>query len=639
MSELSDRGQLDSTPLIPRELLFGNPERWQPMLSPDGKRMAWLAPDPRGVRQIWINTRGHSDDRCVTADHHRGISFYGWTWDSKTIIYLQDSDGDENYHLFAVDLDTGNVRDLTPWQGVRCDSVLSNCRFPDQLVVAINLRDRKKMDAWRIDLKSGAAVFDSENPGDVTNWLADDDLVVRGASAITATGANEIRVRDSRDSGWRVIANPGVDDEAWALGFSKDGNEIFIKSNVGRDTLSVIGKDLSTGREREISSRLNLDAEHVEIHPTRRTIEAVRYSPGRNQWMVTDSRIAKDFDELSKIENGDFSIINRDAADETWVVFYDGDTLPGRYYLWDRNSHRATLLFDGRPALTNYSFGTTKPITYKARDGLDLHGYLTIPPGVDSRRLPMILFVHGGPWARDYWGFNTWVQFLANRGYAVLQPNYRGSTGYGKKYLHAADLQWGRAMQDDLTDAVQWAIGEGVADPPRVAIFGASYGGYAALAGAAFTPDLYRCAVDIVGPSSLFTLMSSFPPYWGPIISVFKRRMGDPKNPDHVAMLKSVSPLFAADRIQIPMLIAQGANDPRVTQIESEQIVAAIERNHGKCTYVLYPDEGHGFARPANNIDFMSRAEKFLAEHMGGRYESLETGKFADSSAILKTVG
>jgi dipeptidyl aminopeptidase/acylaminoacyl peptidase len=637
MSRPTDPDESTAPSLIPRELLFGNPERSQATLSPDGEKMAWLAPDARGVRQVWVRTLDIDDERCMTNDQHRGISFYGWAWDSKTVLYGQDSDGDENFHLFAVDLVTGNVRDLTPWQGVRCEFVAASPKYPDQMLVALNVRDRKRMDAWRINLLSGETIFETENPGDVVSWLADDNFVLRGATALTETGAFEVRVRDNGTAPWRAIASPGADDEVIALGFSKDGGELFLKSSISNETSRIIAKNLKTGDEREIASRSGLDAEQVVIHPINRTIEAVAFEPGRREWVATDPAVAAAFEALRRVEDGDFALVGRDAADRRWVVKFDGDILPAKYYLWDRGEGRARFIFSSQPKLESYRFATTKPVRYRARDGMELHAYLTLPSGIDGKPA-MVLLVHGGPWARDYWGFNGYVQLLVNRGYAVLQPNYRGSTGYGKQYLHAGDLQWGRAMQDDLTDAVNWAIAENIADPGRIAILGASYGGYAALAGAAFTPELYRCAVDVVGPSSLFTLLASFPPYWVPYIRIFKQRMGDPDKPSDREMLRSVSPLFSADRIRIPMLIAQGANDPRVTQLESEQIVAAIEKNGGSVTYVLYPDEGHGFVRPANIIDFMGRTEKFLAEHLGGRFEPIPAERVPGSTAVVKVI-
>jgi dipeptidyl aminopeptidase/acylaminoacyl peptidase len=639
MAEQTDDNESTLPLLIPRELLFGNPQRWQPTLSPDGRKMGWLAPDARDVRQVWVCTLNANDERCVTTNRHRGISFYGWAWDSKTILYIQDSDGDENFHLFAVDLETGNVRDLTPWQGVRCEFVAAHPKYPDQVLVALNVRDRRTMDVWRISLTSGAAALDTENPGGVVGWLADDNFVVRGATAITADGTFEVRVRDDRTAPWRAVASPGADDEVVALGFSKDGSELFLKSSIGGETIHIAAKNLKTGAEREIANHPKLDAEEVVIHPISRAVEAVAFHPGRREWLVIDPAVAGDFDALTKLEDGDFSIVSRDAADNRWIVEFYGDLLPPKYFLWDRGARQTSFLFSYQPKLDAYRFAATKPIRYHARDGMELHAYLTVPSGLDGRKLPLVLFVHGGPWARDYWGFDGYVQLLANRGYAVLQPNYRGSTGYGKTYLHAGDLQWGRAMQDDLTDAVKWAIAENIADPDRIAIFGGSYGGYAALAGATFTPDLYRCAVDLVGPSSLFTLLASFPSYWLPLISLFKRRMGDPDKPSEREMLSRVSPLFSAERIRIPLLIGQGANDPRVTQLESEQIVAAIEKNGSAVTYVLYPDEGHGFVRPANIIDFTARAETFLAQYLGGRYEPMTVDRIPGSTAVVRVIG
>jgi dipeptidyl aminopeptidase/acylaminoacyl peptidase len=385
----------------------------------------------------------------------------------------------------------------------------------------------------------------------------------------------------------------------------------------------VVGIEVESGREREIAGIDGLDVEHVMLHPTRHVVEAVSFEPDRSRWQVIDTAIACDFEEIAKLDEGTFRDVSRDLDDLRWIVVFGTPHRPVHYYLWDRVAKSSTFLFSHRPELEDVELAEMRPITYRARDGLEIRGYLTLPPGAEPRNLPLVSHPHGGPWARDYWGFNVWVQLLANRGYDVLQPNYRGSTGYGRKFLHDGDRQWGLAMQDDLTDAVNWAVAEGIADPRRVAIFGGSYGGYAALAGATFTPDLYRCAVDLVGPSNLFTLIRSFAPYWN-MRAIWNARTGNPDDPADRELLTGASPLFAAERIGIPMLIAQGANDPRVVQSESEQIVSAIEKNGGSVTYVLYPDEGHGFVRPSNNKDFMARAEKFLTEHLGGRCEPMD---------------
>jgi len=374
------------------------------------------------------------------------------------------------------------------------------------------------------------------------------------------------------------------------------------------------------------------------IHPTRQVIEAVGFEPARRQWKLIDPAIAADFQALRALDDGDFRIVSRDLDDRNWIVEFQSADYLTQYFLWERAEKKPSLLFSDRPDLDGLQLAEVRPIKYRARDAMELHGYLAIPPGLDPRNLPLVVRVHGGPWLRDYWTFNAWAQLLANRGYAVLLPNYRGSLGYGMKYLHAGDRNWGRAMQDDLTDAVKWAVAEGIADPKRVAIFGQSYGGYAALAGAAFTPEFYRCAIDLCGPSSLFTSIRSFPAYIA-MRALWNARVGNPDDPADKELLTNASPLFAADRIRIPLLIGQGGNDARVKQSESEQIVAAIEKNGGAATYVLYPDEGHVFIRPANTMDFLARVERFLAGHLGGRYEPMEGERIPGSSAIVKVIG
>ncbi len=624
-------------PLIPRELLLGNPRRSQPAISPDSTHLAYLAPNERDALQIWVRTVGESDDRCVSAER-RSIQIYEWAWDSKTILYGLDNEGDENHHTYAIDLQTGNVRDLTPWQGVRCHYTMTTAKRPGEILAVLNVRDRKLMDVWRIDLRTGAATLEVENPGGVSWWVADDDLVVRGARAYTQDGGFEVRVRSGDNAPWRTLVRTSPDEWIFPLDFSKDGRDIFLMSSVASDTIRVVARDIESGREREIASMDGFDAERVMIHPTRHVIEAVSFEPGRRRWSVIDRAIAADFEAMSGLDGGDFRVVSRDLDDRNWIVQFEGPHRPIRYFLWDRAAKEASFLFSDHPEFEELELAEMNPIRYRARDGMELHGYLATPPGVEARGLPLVLAVHAGPWLRDYWTFNVWVQLLANRGYAVLRLNYRGSTGYGMKYLHAGDRQWGRAMQDDLTDAVKWAVAEGIADADRVAILGGSYGGYAALAGAAFTPHLYKCAIDLCGPSSLFTSIRSFPAYWA-MRALWNARVGNPDDPADQELLSSASPLFAADRIRIPMLIGQGANDSRVKQSESEQIVAAIESNGASATYVLYSDEGHGFVRPANRMDYMARTEKFLAEHLGGRYEPMDGERIAGSSAIVRAVG
>ena len=626
--------------LITREVLFGNPARTAPEISPDGKYLAWLEPDSHGVLQVWVGAVGKPEARIVTADHHRGIRSYGWAWNSSTIIYEQDSDGDENWHLFAVDLSTANVRDLTPWQGVRATVVASNPKFPDQLLVTLNLRNRKLRDVYRVSLHNGAVELDTTNPGDVSAWLADDNLVVRAAEVVSPDGGSEIRIRDSAKASWRRLLKAGREDSLAVLDFSKDGRSLFLKSSVGYDKSRVVRYEIASGRETEIASSKMVDAGPVLISPTRHVIEAVAFSPDRRRWEVVDPTVAPDFKALRSLSEGDLHIVSRDLSDRVWIVSFGADRGPIRFYAWNRPAKQGTFLFSHRPELEKLTLAEMKPISFAARDGMQLYGYLTLPAGVPAKNLPLVLYVHGGPWGRDFWGLNTIVQLLANRGYAVLQINYRGSAGYGKKYLHAGDHQWGLKMEDDLIDGLNWAVAQGIADPKKVAIYGGSYGGYAALAGAAFFPNTFRCAIDEFGPSNLFTLFATMPPWWNvDVRNLFFTRVGDPDKSEDRAYLTRASPLFSADKIHIPMLIAQGTNDARVKPAESEQIVTALAKNHQPGTYVVYTDEGHGFARPENNIDFEARVERFLADNLGGRFEPMNTERAPGATALVRQIG
>ncbi len=626
-------------PLIPRDVLLGNPERDNPHIAPDGKRLAWLAPDEHGILQVWVEFIGSHDARAVTADKSRGIRSYQWAFDSKTILYMQDAAGDENFHVFGVDLDSHNVRDLTPWDGVRAEFVAANPKFPERVLVALNLRDRKLMDVYRIDLRSGAVELDTKNPGDIGGWLADDDMIVRAATVTTPDGGTELRIRDRAASPWRTLMKATMEDQLAALDFTRDGQSIFLGTSIGTDTTRLVRHEIASGKETDIAHSDDADLSNAMIQPTRHVVQAAAFDPGRQRWVVIDPSVQADFDAIAKIADGDFTVVDRDLADRTWIVAFSSDRAPARYYSWDRGARKATLLFSVQPKLDDAPLAPMKPVEFAARDGMKLNGYLTLPVGAPAKNLPLVLVVHGGPWARDSWGFNPDTQLLANRGYAVLQINFRGSTGFGKKYLHAGDRQWGLKMQDDLTDGIKWAVEQGVADPKRVAIFGGSYGGYAALAGAALTPDLYRCAVDECGPSNLYTLLASIPPYWEVARSIFSTRVGNPAEARDKELLTAASPLFSADKIKIPMLIGQGANDPRVKQAEAEQIVDAIAKHRGSAVYVLYTDEGHGFVRPENRLDFIARAEKFLADNLGGRYEPMKGDKIPGSNAKIRVIG
>ncbi len=626
-------------PLIPRDLLFGNPERTSPSLSADGTRLAWLAPDTNNVLQVWVKTIGKDDDKIVTADKKRGIREYEWAKDNRTLLYLQDSDGDENFHIYGVDLPSGNVRDYTAFQGVRAGIAGLNPDFPDEVLVSLNLRDRALFDIHRLHLKSGALDLDTTNPGDVVNWISDAKFRVRMAEVSTPDGGTEIRIRADQKSPWKTFLKVGSDEILSALGFTADGKSVFLQSSIGRNTAAVIEKNIASRKEKVLASSDDVDAGDVVIHPRKHVVQAVSFAPGRMEWKVVDKTVEGDFAGIHKLNDGDFYVTSRTEGDDAWLVGFHSDRAPGRFYKWDRKTKQGTFLFTTRPKLEKLPLAEMKTIMITARDGVKLHSYLTMPPGVEAKNLPMVLFPHGGPWARDQWGFDGYSQWLANRGYAVLQPNFRGSVGYGKQHLNAGNRQWGLKMHDDLIDAVNWAVKEGIADPKKIGIMGGSYGGYCALAALTYTPEVFACSVDIVGPSNLKTLINSIPPYWKPMLSMFAVRVGDVNDPKDAELISHASPLNFASRIVRPLLIGQGANDPRVKPAESEQIVQAIEKNSGSVTYVLYPDEGHGFARPENRTDFNARAEQFLGKYLGGRVEPMQGDKIPGSTAVVRVIG
>jgi dipeptidyl aminopeptidase/acylaminoacyl peptidase len=629
----------DLPPLIPRDVLFGNPERANPQLSPDGKRLAWLAPDKKNVLQVWVKTIGKDDDKVVTADKKRGIRNYFWAPDNKTLLYIQDNDGDENFHIYGVDLDAGTVRDYTAFQGVRAGVVSVEPKVTDQIEIQMNARNKQLFDAYKLTLSTGALVLDATNPGNVQGYGTDKNLNVVVAQATTGDGGTEILVRDNAQSPWRSLIKVGAEENVNVVDVTDDGKGLYLQTSVGSDTARLVRYEIASGAQKVIASSDAVDAGIVVVNPNSRAIEAVSFEPGRRTWTIVDPGVKADFEGIGKLNDGDFAIVNRDYADNNWLVAFTSDRGPTRWYVWDRAAKKGTLLFSAQPKLDNLQLSQMKPVVIKTRDGMNMNAYLTLPAGLEPKNLPLVLFVHGGPWARDTWGYRSFPQWLANRGYAVLQPNYRGSTGYGKKFLHAGDKQWGLKMHDDLIDAGNWAVKQGYADPKRIAIMGGSYGGYATLAGVTFTPDYFACGVDIVGPSNLRTLLSTIPPYWKTIRDTFNVRMGNVDDPKDADIIRNASPLFKANQIKRPLLIGQGANDPRVNKAESEQIVDAIQKNGGSVTYVIYSDEGHGFARPENSIDFNARAENFLSGCLGGRAEPIAGGdRYPGSTATVKVI-
>lgn len=608
--------QADLPPLIPRAVLFGNPQKASPAISPDGAMLAYLAPY-NGVLSIWVRTIGESDDHVVATDPARPIRNVVWQPDAKHVLYEQDKGGNENFHVYQANVATKATRDLTPFgDKVRSDIESVDPRFPNEILITSNKRDPNVFDVYRVNLMTGIATLDTQNLGSVGGWAEDNDLVVRAALQNNSDGSNEILVRPNASSPWHSLLKASADDQIAPVAFSADNRSVYVSSSVSTNSSRLLLYDLSTDQFTVVASDPTYDVGGPLVDAKSRKLAAVSFERDRTEWDVLDPSYEADFAALRQLHTGDFGFLSSTADGRRLIVNYVVDDGPVSYYSYDRSTKQGTFLFVSRPALLNYKLAPMQPITYTASDGLTIHGYLTLPVGVPPKNLPMVLYVHGGPWARDNWGYSGYVQWLANRGYAVLQVNFRGSTGYGKSFLNAGNRQWAGTMHQDLIDAKKWAVAQGYADPSKVAIMGGSYGGYATLAGVTFSPDAFTAGVDIVGPSNLNTLLQAIPPYWSTVRATFALRMGDT-----VDFLNSQSPLFKADQIKVPLLIGQGANDPRVNKRESDQIVAAMRKNNEPVEYIVFPDEGHGFARPENNRRFNAAVEAFLGKYLGGRVE------------------
>lgn len=618
----------DDVPLISRQLLFGDPARTDVQLSPNGQFISFLAPLD-GVLNVWI---APVDDLAaaepITDDKGRGILGYSWTYLDGVLIYVQDTDGDENWQVFSVDVGTKQTRLLTPGAGVQAQIIGLSREYTEEIVIGLNDRVPQLHDLYRVNLLTGERHLLYENEG-LLGFIIDDEYNIHFGVTPTPDGGSAILA--ATDEGWEPFAIISMEDSLTTgpIALDTDENVLYMLDSRGRDTAALTAHDLSTGEETVIFADSQADVSHVMVHPTEHRLQAVASTYARRQWTIFDPEIKADLDYLSTVADGELNVIDRSLDDKTWLVAYVLDNGPVRVYLYDRLKGEAIFLFTNRPALENAVLAPMHPVIIPSRDGFDLVSYLTLPvwsvaDPADVRPikpLPLVLEVHGGPWARDEWGYNSVHQWLANRGYAVLSVNFRGSTGFGKSFINAGNKQWGGAMHDDLIDAVQWAVDEGIADPDKVCISGGSYGGYAALVGLTFTPDVFACGVSLVGPSNLVTLLEAIPPYWEPQIELFATRVGDHRTEEGRQLLESRSPLNYVDNIKRPLLIGQGANDPRVKQSESDQIVEAMQARNIPVTYVLYPDEGHGFVRPENRISFLAVQEAFLAQHLGGRFE------------------
>lgn len=618
----ADLASLDSVQpssnLIPQTVLFGNPEYRSPVLSPDGSTLSFLAPN-NGVMNLWIQPIAQTAvAQPVTFDTNRGIQEYWWGYDNTTLFYIQDLNGNENWHIYVVDLATGDVKNLTPFDGVQARLVKYSKLFPSAMLVGLNKEDRKTHDTYHLDVQTGGLTLVAKNPGNVVACSADDHLQLRIAFATQDDGSVILLYRDDNNGAWETLCMWDVNaaESAHFLEFSADPDELYLIDASESNTARLIRMNIRTKEKHLLLEDPVYDiGPSVLFHPESNRPVCAFVDRERCDTIVLDNDFVDDFAILKSINSGDMMIISGDLSFTWWVIRYVSSDRPVEYYLYNQKSKEATFLSANQTQLYNYRLAKIEPIMFQARDGLNIHGYLTYPTTTTVKTdLPLVLLVHGGPQSRDHWGYNPLVQLFANRGYACLQINYRASTGYGTAFVKAGNKQWGKKMHDDLVDGVQWLVDQQIVDAKRIAICGGSYGGYAALAGATFTPNLFCCAVDICGPSNLLTLIKSIPPYWKPFLAQIKLAVGDPETEE--ALLKEASPLFFADNIKIPMLIGQGAHDPRVLQVESDQIVEALQKNNVPHQYILFPDEGHGFVKPANRLTFFAAMETFLAQHL-----------------------
>ena len=635
--------QAASFPLIPREALFGNPERAAGRVSPDGKWLSWIAPRD-GVLNIWVApTANPSQARPMTSEKVRPIRSYFWAPNSQQILYVNDKGGDENFLLYGVDVNSGAERKLTPFEKTRVQVVGISPLVPGRILVGLNNRDAKWHDVHSLDLATGKLTPVLMNTGDYSGFLADQKLVVRGALKSRTDGGND----------YYRVSNNKVDAEATEqialedslttqpAGYTTDGKTLYWIDSRGRNTAALIAQDVASGAKTIIAQDARADIGGAMAHPRTGQVEAYAVEYLRNDWVPVGDTVKGDLEFLESKLKGDITVTSRTLDDDKWVVVSTSAPQPVVTWLYDRKARTLTELFKSRPALAGMPLTEMHPVEIRSRDNKTLVSYLTLPPGSDpdgdgkpTAAVPLVLLVHGGPWGRDSYGYNAYHQWLANRGYAVLSTNFRASTGFGKDFISAGDLQWGRKMHDDLLDAVDWAVQNKITSPDKVAIMGGSYGGYATLAGLTFTPDKFACGVDIVGPSNLQTLLKTIPAYWEAAKVQFYKRMGDPNTEAGRKLLDERSPLYSADKIQRPLLIGQGANDPRVNVAESEQIVKAMKAKGIPVTYIVFPDEGHGFARPVNSIAFNAAAENFLSGCLGGRAEPVGNTLAASSAKV-----
>lgn len=607
----------EPTPLIPRTTLFQPALRSAPQISPDGRLVSWIAAT-NAASSLWIRTFEPGEPRQVALDAQGSLRQPTWQADSRALLFLQDTDPSGTPHLFQVHLASGNIRDLTPFLGVSARLVATSPARPHSLLATLNLRDRRLPELFRIDVFTGALVMEEENPGDITAWHPDALLQPRLAQIRQPDGHSSLSTRPDARSLWRPLLRWGPDE---ALGrfvaFGPTGSNAWILSSVGAPAPRLLDLHLAQGRTTVAARDPRYDVTDVLIHPASNTLQAVQFTRDRAQWLLLDPSLKPDFDALQAFDDADLDVVGRDLNDQRWTVALSYDHRPTQYALYDRATRTVTPLFDESPPPHPTPLAQTRPFQFTARDGLPLEGYLTLPTGLDPRGLPAVLLVHGGPWARTIWGYDPEVQWLANRGYAVLQVNFRGSTGYGKPHLQAGDREWGGTMLLDLIDTKRWAAQQGLIDPSRTALMGTGFGGYATLAALALHPGEFAAGVSLSGAPSLITLIAALPPGSSPLRSLLQQRLGDPEK-DRPRLLAH-SPITHVRQLRDPLLVVATGNDPQAPITELDAFVAALRRDNRTVEYLLFPQESGLLRLPLHRRRFHAAAEAFLARHLGGR--------------------
>ena len=606
---------MDKTaPLIPMEDFFRNPEKSSFKISPNGNHIAYMKPWKTRMN-VYVLDIKTNDETQLTSSEERGIYGFSWLTDER-IGYIKDDGGDENVHCYVVNIDGSNERDLTPFENVQARIIDDLEDDPNHIMIGLNKRNPQIHDPYRVNVNDGKIEMIAENPGNISEWMTDHNGKLR--VAITSDGVNtSLLYRGSESENFKPILTTDFKVSVSPLFFTFDNKNLYVASNRGRDKTAIFEFNIDKAKEDElIFEHDQVDVSDLIYSKKRKVLTGVNYTIAKNDMVFFDDW-REDIQQKLESQLPGYEVgITSFSKDETKaIVVTYSDRCRGTYYYYDVIKNKLTDLGKISPWLNEDHMAEMKPIEYRSRDGLTIHGYLTLPKGSDGKNLPVVVNPHGGPWARDSWEYRSEVQFLANRGFAVFQMNFRGSTGYGREFWEISFKEWGKSMQDDITDGVNWLIGEGLADPDRIAIYGASYGGYATLAGLAFTPDLYACGVDYVGVSSLFTFMESMPPYWELYRNMLYEMVGHPEKDKD--LLASSSPLLHIDKIKVPLFIAQGANDPRVKKSESDQIVEALKSVGIEVPYMVKDNEGHGFYNQENEFDFYREMEKFLKKHIG----------------------